>query len=71
MQSLQKDLFPPVMMNKEASDTCKTDLSQAELFNDYFTRIVTDDNYEDFTSSPHHRFGSTLIEFFKTEIQNK
>ena len=61
------DSFPPVMMNKEASATCKTDLSKAELFNNYLTRIVTDDNYEDFTPGPHHIFGSTRIEV--TEIQ--
>ena len=67
---LQKDLFPPVMMNKETSDKCKTDLSRAELFKDYFTRIVTDDNYEDFTPGPHHIFGSTEIEFTETEFQN-
>ena len=65
LKSLKKDNLPPFINSESLRREASTDLEKANLFNEYFAKVVTDDDYEYFEPSEQHNFGENDI--IKTE----
>ena len=61
LRSLKKDSLPPVLKSESLSREASTDLEKANLFNNYFATVVTDDDYENFERSEQHNSGENDI----------
>ena len=61
LKSLKKDSLPPVIKSESFKREASTDLKNANLFNNYFATILTDDDYEYFEPSEQHSFGENDI----------
>ena len=69
-----KDSLPPVKKLESLKREASTDLEKANLFNNYFATVVTDDNYEYFEPIEQHDFGQNDIiiteDFLKAELKS-
>ena len=74
LKSLKKDSLPPVIKSENLKREASTDLEKANLFNNYFATVVTDDGYEYFEPSEQHNFGENDIliteDLIKTELKS-
>ena len=74
LKSLKKDNLPPVIKSESLKTQASTDLEKANLFNNYFATVVTDDDYEYFEPSEQHNFGENDIiiteDFIKAELKS-
>ena len=57
LKTLKKDSLARVIKSESFKREAGTDLEKANLFNNYFATVVTDDDYENFESSEQHNFG--------------
>ena len=73
-KSLKRDSLPPVIKSESLKKEATTDLEKANLFNNYFATVVTDDDYEYFQPSEQHIYGENDIkiteDFIKTELRS-
>ena len=65
LKSLKKDILAPVIKSESLKREASTDLEKANLFINYFTTVVTDDDYEYLERSERHNFGENDV--IKTE----
>ena len=56
LKSLKKNSLTPVMKSESLKRDASTDLEKANLFNNYFATVVTDDDYENIEPSQPHNF---------------
>ena len=74
MKSLKKDSLPPVIKSESLKREASTDVEKANLFNNYFATVVTDDDYEYFEPSEQHNFGENDIiiteDLIKAELKS-
>ena len=70
LKSLQSDALPPKMTCGGNATAC-TDSEKAELFNDYFSSVVTDENYVFFYPPKDHKFGTGDLLICEDEIQEE
>ena len=74
LKSLKKDSLQPVIKSENLKLEASTDLEKANLFNNYFATVVTDDGYENFEPSEQHNFGGNGIsiteDLIKTELKS-
>ena len=61
LKSLKKDSLTPVIKSVNLKREASTDLEKANLLNNYFATVVTDDGYEYFEPSKQHNFGENDI----------
>ena len=74
LKSLKKDSLPPVINSESLKREPSTDLEKANLLNNYFATVVTDDDYEYFEPSEQHKFGGNDIiiteDLIKAELKS-
>ena len=73
-KNLTKDSLPPVIKSESLKREASTDLEKANLFNNYFATVVTDDDCEYFEPSEQHNFGEkdiiTTEDLIKAELKS-
>ena len=73
LKSMKKDSLPPVIKSENLKREVSTDLEKANLFNNYFATVATNDGYEYFEPSEQHNVGETDIsiteDLIKTELK--
>ena len=73
-KNLKRDSLPPVMKSESLKKEATTDLERANLFNNYFATVVTDDDYEYFQPSEQHVYRKNDIriteDLIKTELRS-
>ena len=71
LKSLKKDSLPPVIKSENLKREASTDLEEANLFNNYFATVVTDDGYEYFEPSEQHDFEENDISITEDIIKTQ
>ena len=73
-KSLKRDSLSPVIKSESLKKKATTDLEKANLFNNYFATVVTDDDCEYFQPSEQHIYGENDIkiteDLIKTELRS-
>ena len=69
LKSLKKDILPPVKKTESLKTEASTDLEKANLRNNCFATVVTDDDYENFEPSEQHNFGENDIKLTEDLIK--
>ena len=74
MKSLKKDSPPPVIKPESLKREARAHLEKANLLNNYFATVVTDDDYEFFEPSKQRNFGENDIilteDLLKAELKS-
>ena len=68
LKSFQKEKFPPKIVHIEWNSVAQNSKEKAELFNTYFSSVVTDESYEQIDAPPLLEAGGQKINFTEKEI---
>ena len=68
MKSFQKEKFPPTIVHLDWNSDAQSSKEKAELFNTYFSSVVTDESYEQIDAPPLLEAGGQKINFTEKEI---
>ena len=68
MKSFQKEKFPPKIVHLDWNSVAQTSKEKAELFNKYFSSVVTDESYEQIDARPLLEAGGQKLNFTEKEI---
>ena len=68
LKSFQKEKFPPKILHLEWNSVAQNSEEKEELFNTYFSSVVTDESYEQIDAPPLLEAGGQKINFTEKEI---
>ena len=68
MKSFQKEKFPPKIVHLDWNSVAQNRKEKAELFNTYFSTVVTDESHEQIDAPPFLEAGGQKINFTEKEI---
>ena len=61
LKNFQKEKFPPKIVHLEWNSVAQNSKEKAELFNTYFSSVVTDESYEQIDAQPLLKAGGKKI----------
>ena len=68
LKSFQKEKFPPKIVHLDWNSVAENSKEKAELFNTYFSSVVTDESYDQIDAPPLLEAGGQRINFTEKEI---
>ena len=71
LKSFQKEKCPPKIVHLDWNSVAQNHKEKAELFNTYFSLVVTDESYEQIDAPPLLEAGGQKINFTEKEIANE